>query len=70
MKKQVKQVNWNKLWSNLSDIYSAAGMQRQKAVLDNHIDQKEKICRKLGVVCEADIVRISNKISPTLTRKM
>jgi hypothetical protein len=70
MKKPAKQANWNKLWSNLSDIYSVAGMQRQKAILDNHIDQKEKICRKLGVVCEADIVRISNKILPISTRKM
>ena len=70
MKKQVKQVNWNKLWSGLSEIYEVAGMKRKKAVLDNYIDQKEVICRKLGVVCEADIVRISRKILPTSLRRL
>jgi len=30
------------------------------AVLDNHQDRKEAICRKLGVISEMDINRISD----------
>jgi len=47
------------LWARLRTVYHSSGMVRKVAVLDNHKDKKETICKKLGVVCGADIDRIS-----------
>ena len=52
-------VNWDDLFSRLNEVYTMYGQNRQKAVLNNHKNKKEMICRKLGVVSESDIVRIS-----------
>ena len=35
---------------------------RFKAILANHASRPEYICRKLGVVCSADVDRISKKL--------
>ena len=53
--------NWNKLWNRLRETYRLSGKHRYVAVLDNFIDSKEIICRKLGVICELDVNRINNK---------
>jgi hypothetical protein len=51
--------NFQMLWKRLRTVYSSSGKNRNVAVLDNHEDRKEFICRRLGVVCDADINRIS-----------
>jgi hypothetical protein len=53
---------WEKLWKRLRDVYVLAGKDRHVAVLDNHSNRKEAICRKLGVVSDADISRIGRQI--------
>lgn len=41
-----------------------------KAVLDNHVDSKESICRKLEVVKEADVLRVfAKRAKPTSRRR-
>ncbi len=55
--------NWNQLWKQLRDVYSLVGRDRDVAVLDNHVDRKEAICRKLGVVSGADVNRIGKKLN-------
>lgn len=37
-------------------------MPRKVAVLDNHRESKEAICRRLGVVTEADVSRIAESL--------
>jgi hypothetical protein len=54
--------NWAKMVSMLHAIYSAAGMYRHKAVLHAYGDRHETVCRKLNVVCEADLSRIATKL--------
>lgn len=51
--------NFQVLWRRLRTAYLSAGKNRKVAVLDNHENRKELICRKLGVVCDADVNRIS-----------
>ncbi len=51
--------NFQSLWDRLRTVYLSAGKKRQVAVLDNHRNRKELICRKLGVVSDADVNRIS-----------
>lgn len=55
--------DWDKLWKRLREVYLVAGQDRQVAVLDNHADRKEEICRKLGVVSDADVGRIGKEVS-------
>jgi len=50
------------LWSRLRAAYSLAGRTRMVAVLDNFKDRKETICRRLNVVCDADVNRISESL--------
>jgi hypothetical protein len=58
----VKSVNWNHIWERLRRTYVTAGLPRQAAVLDNHRESKEAICRRLGVICDVDINRVSESI--------
>jgi hypothetical protein len=57
--------NFQALWLRLRTVYSSAGKHRNVAVLDNHKNRKEIICRKFGVVCDADINRIAESLKPT-----
>lgn len=59
---RTKDVNWSELWNQLRATYILADKHRQVAVLDNFKDNKEVICRRLGVVSGMDIIRISNKL--------
>lgn len=35
--------------------------EQVKAILTNHSNKQEYICRKLGVVCAADVARLAKK---------
>ena len=54
--------DWGRLWADLRSIYVTAGRNRDVAVLDNFSNRKEKILRKLNVVCRGDILRISKSL--------
>ncbi len=63
LKPRKRQPDWGRLHASLGHAYSAAGATRMKAVVDNHSDRKESICRKLGVVSGADVARISSDLA-------
>jgi len=54
--------NWNDLWKKLRELYQITERPRNIAVLDNFKDEKESICRKMGVVSPTDIVRMAEKL--------
>ena len=54
-------VDFKALWEKLVAAAQTAGDVRMKAALLNHASQKEYICRRLGVVCESDISRVSRE---------
>jgi hypothetical protein len=58
-----QKTNWDALWSSAKAAFEAAGMPRQKAILDNFGHQKEKICRILNIVSFADVTRIQRRIN-------
>ena len=58
--KGIVRPNFQALWTRLMTITMSSGDERFRAVLLNHTDKKEYICRKLGVVTEADVQRILN----------
>lgn len=57
-----QKTDWNKLWSSARMAFDAAGLDRQKAILDNFAGQKEEICRTLNIVSMADLTRIQRRI--------
>ncbi len=59
LKRRRPSPDWNRLHSNLRDVYASAGAGRMTAVVDNHGDKKETICRRLGVISPADLSRIA-----------
>lgn len=52
----------------MRSAYELAGMDRQKAMLDNFKDQKEEICRVLNVVSDADLARMQRRIAEQTKR--
>jgi hypothetical protein len=54
--------NFAILWRLLLGVAEKAGHEKYKALLNNHAEKQEYICRKLGVVCSADVERISKKL--------
>jgi len=50
--------NFGALWTRLVHSAASAGDDRLKAALLNHEGRKEHICRRLGVICLADVDRI------------
>ena len=50
--------NFGALWTRLVYAATSAGDERFKATLMNHEGRKEGICRRLGVICLADVDRI------------
>jgi hypothetical protein len=63
-----KRPNWDQLWRRLRETYRLFDKPRNVAVLDNFSETKERICRKLGVVSDLDINRISSKIKAEKSR--
>lgn len=59
-----KKPDFQSLWTRLRAAYESAGRGRDVAVLDNFQNRKEMICRKLGVVCAADVDRVSARVAP------
>lgn len=55
--------NFQKLWNRLRSTYLTLGELRMVAVLNNNSLRKEEICRKLGVISDMDINRISETLS-------
>lgn len=62
MKKATNKISFVKLWDHLKLESELAHDDRFKAVLMNHITRKEYICRKLGVVTEADVARVAAEL--------
>jgi hypothetical protein len=56
--------NWNELWKRLRDVYYVAEKPRHVAVLENFKNSKESICRRMGIISDADIARVANKLRP------
>ncbi len=50
--------NFQALWTRLASVAEEVGDSRLHALLKNHEDRREYICRRLGVVTEADVQRI------------
>lgn len=61
--------DWGRLHSSLRDTYAAAGAVRMTAVVDNHSEKKESICRRLGVISDADVSRIAEKLKRAKMRE-
>ena len=54
-----KKTDFSLLYRHLLAEAKSSGNVRLKNTLDNNESRKEYICRKLGVVTPADVVRIS-----------
>lgn len=54
----MRTANFGALWIRLMSIASKVGDDRMKAALMNHENKKERICRRLGVISEADVQRM------------
>ena len=57
-----KTPNWRDLWNRLRTTFAIAGRERDVAVLNNYGNRKEHICRRLNVVCPADVIRIGAEL--------
>ncbi len=57
-----KNVNFSQLWERLRYEAENCGNERFKAVLMNHDKKREYICRKLGIISDTDITRMTDKI--------
>lgn len=62
MNKNRGTLNFKALWTQTLNMAKDTGDIRIISVLENHKEKPEKICRKLGIVCNADILRIKAKI--------
>lgn len=54
--------DWGSLYDGLCTAYRAAGNDRMLAAMENFRDRKETICRKLGVVSDADVARVAARM--------
>jgi hypothetical protein len=54
--------DWNSLWRKTAAVYTAAEMPRMRAVLDNFKNDKERILRALGIISEADVLRVKKQL--------
>lgn len=55
--------NFATLWNKLKTVAEVNHDDGLKATLMNHERRKEYICRKLGVVTDADVNRIADQIA-------
>jgi len=70
LKRRSPSPDWNKLHSSLRDVYVSAGAERMTAVVDNHREKKETICRQLGVISPADVARVARELRRSEIRKV
>lgn len=54
--------DFNALWKSLMVEADLKKNLRFKALLLSHEHQKERLCRKLGVVCVQDVVRVGKTL--------
>lgn len=59
-----KSPDFRSLWDKLVASAAASGDSRMTAALLNHEGRKEVICRKLGVVGDADVARVAKSMRP------
>lgn len=57
-----KNINFIQLWERLKNEAEICGDEGMRSVLMNHERRKEYICRKLGVISETDVKRISTDL--------
>ena len=69
LKPRKRPPDWGKLHSALVDVYASAGAKRMKAAVENHSDKKEQICRRLGVVSNADVSRVAAELRRSKIRE-
>jgi hypothetical protein len=55
-------VDFNKLWRMTLTQVERIQNPRYKALLMNHEHNKEKVCRKLGIVSPPDVIRFISMI--------
>ena len=55
--------NFASLWERLKTVAEMNGDDRLKSMLLNHERRKEYICRKLGVVSDADVNRMARTMA-------
>jgi hypothetical protein len=53
--------NFKALWGMMVGLADEIGDSRLRAVLMNHEDRREHICRRLGVVSAGDVERIRDR---------
>lgn len=57
-----KASDFRALWDKLVAAASASGDTRLLATLTNNEGRKEWICRRLGIVSDADVARVSSSM--------
>ena len=60
--------NFSQLWDRLKTEAELSGDDRMVAVLMNHERKKEYICRRLGVISDADVTRVAGKIRAKVSK--
>ena len=58
--------NFGALWTILMEVAAKINHDKLKAILTNHNDKQEYICRKFGVICAADIERVTKKFQKSI----
>ncbi len=58
MKSKKAKPNYVALWNNALSESEKSGNVKLRAVLMNHIQKKEYICTKLGIMSNTDIARL------------
>jgi hypothetical protein len=67
---QAARPNFQVLWNLLVGVAEKTGNARFKAILANHANRQEYICRRLGVICQADVDRYAKKFQrPTVATR-
>jgi hypothetical protein len=62
MDKNQSKPNFKTLWTQAMTTAKDTGDSRVISVLENHKENPERICRKLGIICNADILRLKKTI--------
>jgi hypothetical protein len=69
VKFKVNNLNFKNLWRRMVLLAEEHGDERLRSTLMNHENRQEYICRKYGVVSDADLTRIKVGIANRKKRK-
>lgn len=61
--------NFRNLWNRLHHIYTKYDEKRKVSVLENFANNKAYICKKLGVIGDADVNRLTNNLRESQNKK-